>query len=165
MYMYVCTHVCIFKLCVCMRVSVCTCAQGHACVCMSVLCMYTCIVCVYCIHIYMILLWAWLLQVVKPRDFEELRSSYIKRINEMFDQLAEKYQQLDTWAYFIPLKPQHPSMHRGPWALKWVGRCIAYPALKSIKHPVAYICGRHLFRESFYLRKYILYKSIGKYVH
>ena len=64
------------------------------------MCLYECAVyvCVYCvcIHIYMILLWAWLLQVVKPRDFEELRGSYIKRINEMFDQLAEKYQQLDT---------------------------------------------------------------------
>lgn len=35
-------------------------------------------------------------KVVKPRDFDELRSTYIKRINEMFDQLAEKYQQSDT---------------------------------------------------------------------
>lgn len=33
---------------------------------------------------------------VKPRDFEELRSTYVKRINEMFDTLAEKFQHLDT---------------------------------------------------------------------
>ncbi|XP_065905090.1 uncharacterized protein [Dysidea avara] len=35
-------------------------------------------------------------KVVKPRDFDELRGTYIKRINEMFDQLSEKYLQLDT---------------------------------------------------------------------
>ena len=34
--------------------------------------------------------------MVKPRDFDELRGTYIMRINEMFDQLAEKYHQLDT---------------------------------------------------------------------
>ena len=47
----------------------------------------------------MICMWVGLLllQVVKPRDFDELRSTYIRRINEMFDQLAEKYQQLDTY--------------------------------------------------------------------
>ena len=59
------------------------------------MCVFVYCACVYTYHS-MILLLAWLLQVVKPRDFEELRSTYIKRINEMFDQLAEKYQQLDT---------------------------------------------------------------------
>ena len=34
-------------------------------------------------------------QEIKPQDFEELRSTYLKRINEMFDTLAEKFQQLD----------------------------------------------------------------------
>lgn len=33
---------------------------------------------------------------VKPRDFDELRNSYIKRINDMFDTLAERFQQLDS---------------------------------------------------------------------
>lgn len=31
----------------------------------------------------------------KPRDYEELRSTYLKRINEMFDTLSERFQQLD----------------------------------------------------------------------
>ena len=33
---------------------------------------------------------------VKPKDFDELRNGYIKRINEMFDTLSEKFQQLDS---------------------------------------------------------------------
>jgi len=33
---------------------------------------------------------------VKPEDFEELRSTYLKRINEMFDTLAEKFHKLDV---------------------------------------------------------------------
>ncbi len=33
----------------------------------------------------------------KPRDFEELRSTYIKRVNDMFDTLAERFQQLDRY--------------------------------------------------------------------
>jgi hypothetical protein len=32
---------------------------------------------------------------VKPRDFEELRSTYLKRINEMFDSLQQNFHQLD----------------------------------------------------------------------
>lgn len=32
----------------------------------------------------------------KPRDFEELRSTYIKKINEMFDTLSERFHQLDV---------------------------------------------------------------------
>ncbi len=35
-------------------------------------------------------------QPVKPRDFDELHSTYVKRINDMFDTLSEKFQQLDT---------------------------------------------------------------------
>lgn len=35
-------------------------------------------------------------QEVKPEDFEELRSTYLKRINEMFDTLAEKFHRLDV---------------------------------------------------------------------
>lgn len=34
-------------------------------------------------------------QAIKPRDFDELRTTYVKRINEMFDTLSEKFQQLD----------------------------------------------------------------------
>lgn len=34
----------------------------------------------------------------QPRDFEELRSGYLKRINDMFDTLAERFQQLDVAA-------------------------------------------------------------------
>ena len=34
-------------------------------------------------------------KTAEPRDFEELRSTYIKRINEMFDSLSERFQQLD----------------------------------------------------------------------
>lgn len=34
-------------------------------------------------------------QTPKPRDLEELRGNYIKRINEMFDTLVERFQQLD----------------------------------------------------------------------
>ena len=33
---------------------------------------------------------------VKPRDFDELRNTYLKRINEMFDSLADRFQQLDS---------------------------------------------------------------------
>ena len=36
----------------------------------------------------------------KPRDFEELRATYTKRINDMFDTLAERFQQLDRWVWF-----------------------------------------------------------------
>lgn len=35
-------------------------------------------------------------QEVKPEDFEELRSTYLKRINEMFDTLVEKFHKLDV---------------------------------------------------------------------
>ena len=31
----------------------------------------------------------------KPRDLEELRTNYVKKINELFDTLTERFQQLD----------------------------------------------------------------------
>lgn len=31
----------------------------------------------------------------KPRDLEEIRTKYVKKINEMFDTLIERFQQLD----------------------------------------------------------------------
>ena len=34
---------------------------------------------------------------VKPRDFDDLRSTYLARINDMFDTLGEKFNQLDKY--------------------------------------------------------------------
>ncbi len=33
----------------------------------------------------------------KPRDLEEVRTKYLKNINEMFDTLTDRFQQLDMW--------------------------------------------------------------------
>lgn len=31
----------------------------------------------------------------KPRDLDEIRTNYVKKINELFDTLSERFQQLD----------------------------------------------------------------------
>ena len=36
-----------------------------------------------------------LLKTIRPPDFDELKSNLIRRVTEMFDQLSEKYFQLD----------------------------------------------------------------------
>ena len=36
----------------------------------------------------------------KPRDLEELRTKYVKQLNELFDTLTDRFQQLDLYVLF-----------------------------------------------------------------
>jgi hypothetical protein len=40
-------------------------------------------------------------KTVHPRDFDELKTTLLQRVTEMFDELANKFFQLDKWVQFI----------------------------------------------------------------